>query len=255
MSISNHPLVSIITPAFNASGFIEETINSVINQSYNNWEMIIVDDFSSDDTYEIANHYAKKDSRINVYRNEKNMGVAATRNKGLRIARGEFIAFLDSDDIWKKEKLESQLAFMFDNGVAISYSYYCCFVDDISHPIKLIKCPLKATQYSVVKSNYMGCLTVMVNKNKVGDFYMPNLNHGEDMLTWYGIMSKGFTARCVPEVLAYYRLSKKSLSSNKHKTAKKQWTIYREYLHFPFLKCVYYFTIYSILGLLKHLYA
>ncbi|MBO7573846.1 MAG: glycosyltransferase family 2 protein [Bacilli bacterium] len=252
MSDSFCPLVSIITPAYNASSFIEATIDSVIKQDYSNWEMIIINDFSSDTTGKIIDEYSKKDKRIVVINNPSNQGVARSRNNGIKAAKGKYIAFLDSDDLWKENKLTKHIGFMEENNIAITYSYYETFSSDASKPTKLIKCPKKATYKSILKSNFMGCLTVVVNKSVTGDFLMPDLDHGEDMLTWYELMKRGFVAVCVSEPLASYRISNKSLSSNKKKTAKKQWNIYRKFLGFSYIKSLFYFCLYAIKGIIKH---
>ena len=117
-------MISIITPNYNCGDYISETIESVLLQTYSNWELIIVDDCSSDDSYKIALDYAKKDSRIKVIRNETNLGTAISRNKALDIAKGDYIAFLDSDDLWEKDKLELQLNFMQENNCDFSFSQY-----------------------------------------------------------------------------------------------------------------------------------
>ena len=117
-------IVSIITPAYKCRNTIEETYKSVLAQTFSDWEMIIIDDCSKDDTFNIASNYSRKDSRIRIIRNEVNSGVAATRNRGLDVALGSFIAFLDSDDIWYPEKLEKQIRFMEDNEYALTYTSY-----------------------------------------------------------------------------------------------------------------------------------
>ena len=250
--MSETPLISIITAAHNASSSIGETIDSVLNQTYQNWEMIIVNDCSTDATAEIVNSYLQKDKRIRILTNETNLGVAETRNVGLKAAKGAYVAFLDSDDIWHKDKLLRHISFMEKEGIAITYSYYWTFSKSVDSPIKIVKCPKKATYKSILKSNYMGCLTVVINKEKVGPISMPHLDHGEDMLTWYDLMKRGFVSHCLPEPLAYYRIGQSSLSSNKKTAAKKQWNIYRVVLGFSFFKSAFYFISYAINGFIKH---
>lgn len=252
-NVNSTPLVSVIMPAYNASITIEEAICSVIDQDYNNWELIIVNDNSQDDTSQIGKRFSVFDHRIRIIDNENNMGVAKSRNIALSNAKGEYIAFLDSDDMWKKDKLSKQISFMMKNKVAISYSYYAMVDSKTKKTIKVVKCPKTATPNSILKSNYMGCLTVVVNRAITGDFEMPLLDFGEDMVTWYTLMRRGFKAFCIPEVLGLYRITDSSASSNKKRTAKKQWSIYREYLHIPFLVSCYYFLFYCIRGFLKHL--
>jgi teichuronic acid biosynthesis glycosyltransferase TuaG len=250
--ILKQPLVSIITPAHNASHCIEETIKSVLGQDYQNWELIVINDCSTDDTETVINKYVQQDKRIRLINNDHNIGVAETRNKGIKAANGNYIAFLDCDDVWVNNKLKTQISFMEKNNAPITFSNYYVFDHDVEKPIKLIKCPKKATPKSILKSNFMGCLTVVVNKDVVGSFSMPDLDHGEDMLTWHELMRRGFVAQCIPTPLAYYRVGQKSLSSDKKTTAKKQWKIYRDYLKFSFVKSSYYFCCYAIRGALKH---
>ena len=246
------PKVSVITPAYNASEFIGETIESVLKQTFQDWEMIIVDDCSTDDTLKLANEFSKKDSRIKVVQNEKNSGVAATRNHGLDVASGEFIAFVDSDDLWLPEKLEKQLKFMEESDAALSYTKYQNYVTETKQLGKVIKAPKKMTAKKILGNTAIGCLTVMVNRKKVGGFHMPLLKHTEDNCTWQEILSRGYVGYGIQEVLSLYRVSNNSMTSNKSKAAKQQWETYRNYYKFSFLKSSYYFFKYAIHAIIKH---
>lgn len=245
--------ISIITPAYNAEKYIEETINSVLKQTYNNWELLVIDDCSTDNTTELVKKYATKDSRIKLVQVFKNGGVAKARNIGLENATGRYIAFIDSDDLWKPDKLEKQLAFMQQKDCVLSYTNFQKFYSNNGTLGKVMKCPQKMKALDILKNTAIGCLTVMVDKNKSGDFRMPLLNHTEDNCTWYQILrDNGQTAYNVGEVLALYRDGNDSLTRNKKKAAKQQWETYRCYFKFSIFKSTYYFLWYAINAVKKH---
>ncbi len=244
-------MISIITPAYNAEEFIAETILSVQKQTFGDFEMIIVDDCSTDNTYEIVKEAAAADSRIKVIRHRKNSGVAAARNTALDAAKGDYIAFLDSDDLWLPEKLEKQYAFMEKNNYALTYTKYRLFhsSDELG---KEISVPLKMTYKDIFKNTAIACLTVMVNRKMVGDFHMPLLNHTEDQCTWQEILKRGYVAYALNETLSLYRISNYSLTSNKRKVIKRQWNTYRNYYKLPMYKSSYYFLCYALNALKKY---
>ena len=246
------PKISIITPAYNASLFLSETIESVLKQTFQDWEMIIVDDCSTDDTLKLAYEFSKKDTRIKIVQNEKNSGVAATRNHGLNVANGDFIAFVDSDDLWLPEKLEKQLKFMEENDAALTYTKYQNYITETKQLGKVIKAPKRMTAKKILGNTAIGCLTVMVDRKRVGDFHMPLLKHTEDNCTWQEILSRGYVGYGIQEVLSLYRVSNNSMTSNKSKAAKQQWETYRNYYKFSFLKSSYYFFKYAINAIIKH---
>jgi len=236
--------ISIITPAYNASNYLAETIASVQAQTFSDWEMIIVDDCSTDNTCEIASSYSMDDKRIKMIKHEKNSGVASARNTALDIATGEFIAFIDSDDLWMPEKLAKQLRFMEENGYALTYTKYQRFQNDSKQFGKVINIPRQMTASSIYGNTSIGCLTVMVNRRLVGEFHMPLIQHTEDNCTWQEILSRGYTAYGLNENLALYREGNASLTKNKKKAAVQQWSTYREYYKFSVLKSTFYFTLY-----------
>lgn len=248
------PKVSVITPAYNASGFIGETIESVLKQTFQDWEMIIVDDCSTDDTYEIACKFSKKDGRIKVFKNKNNYGVAATRNHGLDVATGDYIAFVDSDDLWLPEKLEKQLRFMEEGNIALSFSQYQNYIAATNHLGKIIKVPKIMTAKKILGNTAIGCLTVMINRKMVGRFHMPLLKHTEDNCTWHEILCRGYVGYGIQEVLALYRVGNSSMTSDKSKAARQQWETYREYYKFGFLRSSYYFVKYAVNAIVKHFF-
>lgn len=245
-------VVSVITPAYNAAQYLPETIESVQRQTFTDWEMLIVDDCSTDDTYQIACRYAWEDSRIRVIRHEKNAGVSAARNTALDAAFGEYIAFLDSDDLWLPEKLEKQLAFMRGNGYVLTYTTYQQFRSDTKELGKIMRAPKKMTRRAIYGNTAIGCLTVMVDRKAAGTFHMPPIHHTEDQCTWQEILQKCDTAAYgLQENLALYREGNASLTQSKSGAAKKQWKTYREFHRFSVWKSGYYFVNYAINAVLR----
>lgn len=246
-------MISIITPAYNAENYICKTIESVQEQTYKDWELIIVDDCSTDYTCVLAKEYAANDSRIKVIKAPQNGGVANARNIGLENATGDYIAFVDSDDLWKPDKLEKQLAFMKDNGCVLSYTDFQKFNTADGSLGKVMRCPKKMRANDILKNTAIGCLTVMVDRKQSGDFRMPPLNHTEDNCTWYHILNNtGQAAYNVGEVLSLYRDGNASMTKNKGKSAKQQWNTYRCYFKFSRIKSAYYFMWYAINAVLRH---
>jgi len=247
--------VSIITPAYNAVSYLEETVRSVQAQTFTDWEMVIVDDCSTDGTYELAQKLAERDARIKVGKNIENSGVAVTRNNALDMATGDYIAFLDSDDLWLPDKLSKQIEFMENGGYAISYTAYQKFDSHTGKKGKVMRAPLTMTAKQIYGDTSIGCLTVMVNRKMVGSFYMPRLKHMEDNITWQEILMRGYVAHMLDEVLALYREGNSlSLTGSKKKAAKEQWLVYREYYNFSFIKSLFYFTRYVKNALKKHFF-
>lgn len=246
--------VSIITPAYNASKVVGETIESVQKQTFKDWEMIIVDDCSTDNTLEIIEEYAKNDSRIVVLKHEKNSGVAAARNTALKKATGNYIAFLDSDDMWHPEKLQKQIEFMEQNNYVLTYTNYQKYISEAKEKGKVITCPEKMTYNSIFYNTAIACLTVMVNKDLSGEFFMPLIKHTEDQCTWQEILKKTEKeAYCLNENLALYRVSADSMTGNKVEAAKKQWSTYRDFHKLSIVKSGIYFLCYCINAIKKHL--
>ena len=243
-------LVSIIMPVFNASRYVIESVESIIAQTYNNWELIIVDDCSIDDTLEKIDKYIKRDNRIRVIKLNENLGVAKERNIAIEEANGRYIAFLDSDDKWKYNKLEKQLAFMNKNSYGLSFTAYE-YIDSNSDKGKVVEVPNYQDYKMGLKNTIIGCLTVIVDRQITGEFYMPVISHGEDHFTWLALMKRGFNAYGLNECLAEYRITQTSLSSNKFKSIKMQWKNYRRIAKLPIYKCVYYFGCYILNAILK----
>ena len=246
-------LISIITPAYNAEKYIGSTIESVLSQTYQNWEMLIVDDCSHDNTVKVVEEYCNIDTRIRLIKLSQNQGVAGARNTALSQAKGEYIAFLDSDDMWMPRKLDRQYHFMEENDYVLTYTSYQKYISDTNEKGKIICVPKKMTHNAIFYNTAIACLTVMINKSKVGNFQMPMLTHSEDQCTWQSILAKGYSAYGLNENLALYRVSDNSLTANKGKSAKRQWDVYRKYYGFSILKSSIYFLSYAIHAVIKHL--
>lgn len=243
-------LVSIITPLYNCSDFLEQTIKSVFAQTYENWEMIMVDDCSTDNSLEIAKKYASKDRRIKIIELAENSGAAMARNTAIEAAIGRYIAFLDSDDIWLPEKLEKQVMFMQNNNIAFSYTAYEKMTEDgIVFGKNYI--PKKVNYKTLLKTNIIGCLTAMYDTHKLGKVYMPIENKREDFATWLKILKQIEYAYALPEVLAKYRVYRHQSSAKKFSMFKENWKLYRNLEKLSIIKSVYYFTHYLIRGFLR----
>lgn len=228
-NLINEPLVSVITPLYNCEKYIEETILSVINQTYKNWEMIIVDDCSKDNGVKIVEKYRKIDNRIKLYKNEVNLGGAGTRNKCIEKAKGKYIAFLDSDDLWKKEKLEKQINFMERNNYLFSYTKYERISEEGSKLNLISKIPKNLDYKYMLKINPIGCLTAIYNQEKLGKVYLPEIKIGQDFALWLEVLKKCSNGYGLMENLAKYRYRESSLSKNKKKKVLCLWEIYRKY--------------------------
>lgn len=244
------PLVSIVTPSYNSSMLIPETIQSVLSQTFTNWEMIIVDDYSEDNSVEVIQSFIDNDPRIKIIKLTENSGAAIARNKAIESARGRFIAFLDSDDLWNSKKLEKQVSFMIDNSVVLSYTAYEK-VDEKGIPFQSIKVPLRVAYNSLLKTNIMGCLTVIYDTKNLGKIFMPSDTKREDFATWLKILKQVDYAYAVPEVLAQYRVYTDQSSSKKISMAKESWYLYRNIEHLNLFQATYYFSHYAIRGLLR----
>jgi glycosyltransferase involved in cell wall biosynthesis len=219
--------VSIIMPAFNAENYIAKSIQSVLNQTYKDFELIIINDKSTDNTMSIVNDFERKDQRIKVIDLKENQGVAQARNHGIKASTGRFIAFLDSDDLWHSDKLSKQIHFMLENNYAFSYTAYE-IIDHKGMPLQqYVKVPKSRSYKQLLRGNFIGCLTVVIDKTKVRPFEMLKIGH-EDYALWLSILKENnIRAYGLTEILAYYRKGQVSVSSNKNRAMKWQWNIIR----------------------------
>ncbi|HIF9294997.1 TPA: glycosyltransferase family 2 protein [Photobacterium damselae] len=249
----NNEMVSIITPSYKSKVFIKNTINSVYNQHYSNFEMIIVDDCSPDGSAEYIESILP-DERFKLIKLKENIGAANARNVAIEKAQGRYIAFLDSDDLWYPEKLEKQIKFMQENNVAFSYTSYELIDESGIKLDKKIKSISNINFNDYMKNTIIGCLTVMIDRDKVKPFLMPNLRSSHDMALWGDIMKNNdIKAYGISDVLSSYRLVSTSNTANKKKAAKEVWNVYREYFKFNFIKSSWFFINYAIHAILKRL--
>lgn len=230
-------LVSIIMPSYNTGSFISETIQSVMAQTYARWELLIVDDCSNDETDEIVAQYS--DKRIKYFKNEKNVGAAVSRNRALREAQGRWIAFLDSDDLWMPEKLERQISYMESNGIHFSYTNYV-EIDENSKPLGVsVSGPRKISRIGMFNYCWPGCLTVMYDRDIVGDIQIEDIRKNNDYAIWLKVCRK---ADCylVNEELAMYRKRTGSISDHSYKSLIRwHYKLYREAEHENIIKSLF----------------
>lgn len=244
------PTVSVITPLFNCAEFIAETIASVQQQSFSDWEMILVDDCSSDDSAVIADTFAEQDSRIHVIRLAENVGPAHARNEGIHAARGRYIAFLDSDDLWLSNKLQSQYDFMTTEAVAFSF----CQVERFSEqgrPLGISVVPDRIDYKGLLKSNVVVCSSAMYDSNRLGKILMPEIRKRQDYGLWLRILKQTDFGYGIKETLVRYRVREGSVSANKRVAASYTWKIYRDIEQLSFPIALYYFCNYAISGVLR----
>lgn len=235
-------LVSIITPSYNSASFISETIESILSQTYPYWELLITDDCSTDGSVEIIERYIQKDSRIKLFRLERNYGAGICRNRSISEAKGRFIAFCDSDDRWCPEKLAKQLTFMREKDCALSYtSYLTC--DESGNISGIIIGRKKETYFSMQCDDGIGCLTAMYDTGKVGKVFMPELRKRQDWGLWLTILKDCGIAYGLKEPLAIYRIHSGSISKNKKSLIKYNLSIYRTVLGYSRIISYLFFFI------------
>jgi glycosyltransferase involved in cell wall biosynthesis len=239
--------ISIITATYNSSKEIIATYKSLHNQTYNNWEWLITDDCSSDSTIVVLKEIEQNDSRVKVFKLGINQGAAIARNNSLANANGEFIAFLDSDDLWLPNKLENQLAFM---GGDINFSFTAYELIDVFG--KAIGQRVDSEQKGsftyddmLNKKATLGCSTVMLRRSAFNDITMPLLRTGQDYALWLKLLRTGQNAYILNDVHTQYRILPNSISRNKFKKSKRQWQIYREVEKLPLLKSIVCFCNYA----------
>lgn len=232
-------LVSIITPSFNSERFIAETIRSVQNQTHQNWEMIIVDDCSTDKTVSIIEQFVINDSRILFFQLEKNSGAGIAREMALSKVKGGYISFLDSDDLWKPLKLEKQLQFLKENKTSFTFSFYDC-IDEVGNSLnKRVEAPRNLSYSQLFFCNYVGNLTGIYEVNYFGKIAISSTRKRQDWMVWLTILKKTRKAKPVPESLAYYRIRNNSLSASKVDLLKHNFAVYRTFHGFNYVSSMF----------------
>ncbi|WP_351009508.1 glycosyltransferase family 2 protein [Shewanella sp. S1-58-MNA-CIBAN-0166] len=242
------PLVSIIMPSYNSARTIAESIDTILSQTYKNWELLITDDKSTDGSVDIIVQFAAKDRRIKFFQNDVNLGAGGSRNRSIKEARGRYIAFLDSDDLWYSNKLDIQINFMLANNVSLSYSWYQKFSDAGDGGV--VKSQLTVSYRELLYSNVIGCLTAIYDVEKLGKRYMPLIRKRQDMGLWLNILKNVDKAVGIPQVLAKYRVDS-GMTQNKFNVLKWQWAFYRDVVGLNLLQCIKCFVIYAYKGFIK----
>lgn len=243
-------LVSIVTPAFEAERFIAETIASVQTQSFGDWELLVVDDASRDRTADVVTALASADPRIRLLRQARNGGPARARNRALAEARGRYVAFLDSDDLWLPEKLERQLALMRQSGCAVCFTAFRRMSADGGRIGRLIPVPERITYRQLLANTAIAMLTAVVDRQQAGEIRMTEAGY-DDYILWLSLLRRGLTARGLNEDLARYRVVGGSVSSRPLRSAGWVWRIYREQEKLPLPAASWYLANYGLRALLK----
>lgn len=233
-------LVSIIMPTYNSAKYIEQTIDAIRAQTYTNWELLITDDFSEDNTIEIVSKYVELDSRIKFFKLNRNSGAGVARNNSIHYAQGVYIAFCDSDDIWLPEKLEKQIAFMQKNNCAFSFSSYLTCSEE-GENIGIVICPRLITYKSNLRDCKIGCLTAIYDTQKLGKIYMPLIRKRQDWGLWMKILKDVKIGMGIKEPLAIYRHRNNSISRNKKSLIKYNIRVYQEVLGWSRIRATLFF--------------
>lgn len=245
-------LVSIITPVYNAEKFIRETIQSVKNQTHQNWELILVDDCSSDSSCLIIEEHIDKDPRIKLIELSENSGPAVARNEAIKLAKGRYLAFLDADDIWFDFHLKDSLHFMKTNSYEFVFSSYKRSNENIDFIYSDFEVPTLVSYEDILKSNSISCLTAVVDTLRLGKKKMPLIRKRQDMGLWLKYLKETKYAYGIKKPHAIYRIRENSLSRNKWKLISYQWEFYRKVEQLSMPKSLYYIIAWTYLGYKKY---
>jgi teichuronic acid biosynthesis glycosyltransferase TuaG len=247
-----HPTVSVIMPAYNAKAYLEEAIRSVIDQTFQDWELVVVDDASSDDTPKIVQALASQEPRLVAERLAENRGVGYCRNRGLELAKGRFVAFLDGDDRWHPEKLSRQLAFMRQKKAVFSFTAYEVISATGTWLSLAPPVPDEMTYEKLLGNSLIGCSTVVLDRESLGEVRFPEMRTRQDFALWCTLLRDGRKAAGLADVLTQYRLSPAGISKNKLKGARQHWRVYREHLGLGLFKATRHFISYAWNASRKH---
>lgn len=245
------PIVSIVMPAYNAAAYIRESIDSVVAQSFTAWELIVVDDASSDGTADFVESAYRNEPRVRIVCLSENLGAAAARNRAITLARGRFIAFLDCDDLWLPEKLSTQIEYMLRHRVALSYTSYER-VTLSGQSIGVVRAPAYTSYSQMLMTSVIGCSTAVYDTAVFGKVLMPMIRMRQDYGLWLHLLKQCGSATGLREVLVRYRVRKESISANKRRAAMFTWKVYRDVEKLPLVRCCWYFANYAVRGVLRH---
>ncbi|HBD26270.1 glycosyltransferase family A protein [Flavobacterium sp.] len=245
-------LVSIITPSYNSANFIAETIQSVQNQTYSNWEMIIVDDGSSDETENVVLSIIQNDRRIQFHKLSQNSGPAVARNSGIEKASGDYMTFIDADDIWFPTFIENNIKTIQETGVPFVFSSYKRANEQLEFVYSDFIVPQKVSYTDILKSNSISCLTAFLDIKKLGKKYMPLIRKRQDMGLWLNYLKVIPFAHGIQETQAIYRIRENSLSRKKSDLIKYQWQFYRQVENLNVFQSAYYMLHWMYRGFMKY---
>lgn len=245
-------LVTIIMPAYNVESFIEKSINSVLKQFYNNWELLIVNDCSKDKTVKVISQFLE-DKRIQLINNKTNLGGAGSRNVAIEHANGRYIAFLDSDDVWTADKLEKQISFMKKNNIGFSFAGHTT-IDEQDNLLEQLDVPEKVCFKQLLKHNYIGCLTAIYDTKPFGKIYMPLVKKRQDFALWLELLKKFDYAYALQDNLGFYRIRSGSLSRSKSDAFKYYWRVLRDVGNCGYVSASYNLAWYLFIVFLKKKY-
>ena len=248
-------MISIVMPLYNSERFLADAIDSVLNQSFSDWELIICDDGSTDNSYRLASKYSKKDARIVLLKNNFTKGASGARNTCIRHARGRYIAFLDSDDLWHHNKLEVQLKHMKKNQIGFSYGNYYN-ISESDKKINIVKSPQHISFHSMLLSNWVGCLTVMIDRNYFTDIEQPFIQRRNDYALWLTLLKqlKPQKFSGIDNILGFYRVNNYGLSSQKFSALQSYYTCIRTYGDRGILISLFMTQIYLCIMLIKKIF-
>lgn len=237
---------------YNCSETIGQTIQSALNQSYNNLEILVINDQSTDRSLDIVKNFAEKDNRIHIIENRKNLGVAQSRNKGFESAKGEYVALLDGDDVWESKKIEQQIAILQNINCDFCYSSYS-YINDAGKEIGLPRViPDSCTYKDLLKENFICCSSVILRSELTQKHKMTSEFFHEDFIYWLDLLKSGYSGIGCNQVLVKYRVSQKGRSYNKINAAKNRWHIYRKFCKMNIITSFYYFYFYAVHGFKKY---
>lgn len=250
--MENTPFFSVVIAAYNSERYIVETLESVNNQTLNDFEVIIIDDASTDSTYDVIQKYIEDKELFFLYRNSQNIGVADSRNRGFKYAKGKYIALLDADDLWSSQKLEKQYRLLLKTNADITYSSYELINEDSKLLNKIYKTKERASYKSLLKENYIGCSSAVFKSNVVDNIMMDSGYAHEDFAFWLECLRNGCVAIGLTEPLMQYRILRGSRSFNKFKALRGRARILHERESLSSLKVLYFILLYSLNGVRKY---
>lgn len=246
------PLCSVVMPVFNAAAYLAESIESVRHQTCTDWELILVDDGSSDSSLEIAEAFVAQDHRIRLLQQPENKGAAEARNRAIAASRGRYLAFLDSDDLWRPQKLAVQIEQMQQQQVAFSFSHYSR-MDVHGQVFGQVQVPEQTSYEQLLKHCFIGCLTVMLDREQCPDPFFPPLRKRQDFALWLKLLKQKKPCLGIQQDLALYRCRRDSLSANKRQAAWANWRLYRDVEQLSWPLASYYFVHYAVRSVYQRL--